>query len=166
MSEEIDSIDRKQFDKRGEFRHLLKPNELKYIKDSFKSQDIANTNELDIDKLKEVLIHYGIDPNNDETLNKIFNEAESNGRTSIDFDRLIDIITLKLSEIDSMDELEKIFSLFLGNENSDKIEFRHLKKYCPGLTDEEIEEMIKKADTDKDGKINFEEFYNIITKRI
>ena len=165
MSEELDSIDRKKFDKRGEFKHLLNPKELKFIKDSFKSQDITNTNELDIDKLKEVLNYYGIDPN-DESLKHILDEAENNGRTSIDFDSLIDIITLKLSEIDSMEQLEKIFSLFIGNENTDKIELKHLRNYCPGLTDEEIEEMIQKADLDKDGKINFEEFHNIITKRI
>ena len=166
MSEEIDSIDRKRFDKRGEFRHLLNQKELKYIKDSFKDCDITKTNELDIDKLKETLIHFGIDPNNDESLQNIFDEAERNGRVGIDFDRLIDIITLKLSELDSMVDLEKVFSLFLENENTDKIEFRHLRNYCPYLTDEEIEEMIEKADIDKDGKINFEEFYEIITKRI
>ena len=166
MSKEIDSVDRKKFDKRGEFQDLLNPIQLESIKNAFHSQDITNTNELDIDKLKEVLIYYGIDPNSDESLEKIFDEAENNGRVSIDFDRLIDIITLKLSNIDSMDELEKVFSLFLGNENTDKIEFKHLRNYCPGLTDEEIEEMIQKADKDKDHKINFEEFHNIITKRI
>ena len=159
-------IDRKQFDKRGDFQHLLNPKELNYIKDSFKEYDINNKNELDIDELKEALNNFGININEDESLNDMFNEAERNGKTSIDFDKLIDTITLKLSDIESMEELEKVFSLFIGKENLDKIEFRHLRKICPELKDEEIEEMIEKADTDKDGKINFEDFYNIITKKI
>ena len=166
MSKKIDSIDRKRFDKRGIFQHRLNQKELEYIKDSFKIHDVTNSNEIDIDKLKEILIHYGVDPNNDESLQNIFDEAERNGRVGIDFDSLIDIITLNLSKIDSMEELERIFYLFLGKENTDKIELRHLRNYCPYLTDEEIEEMIAKADINKVGKINFEEFYNIITKRI
>ena len=84
----------------------------------------------------------------------------------VDFDELIDIITLKLSELESMEDIEKVFSLFIGEDNLDKIEFKHIKKACPVLTDEEIKEMIEKADSDKDGKINFEDFYKIITKKI
>ena len=65
-----------------------------------------------------------------------------------------------------MSELQKVFCLFLGDENVDKIEFKHIRKECPFLTDEEIKEMIEKADEDKDGKINFEEFHKIVTKLI
>ena len=71
-----------------------------------------------------------------------------------------------MSDIDSMNEIQKVFLLFLGDENVDKIEFRHIRRECPGLTDEEIKEMIEKADEDKDGKVNFEEFHKIITKLI
>ena len=84
----------------------------------------------------------------------------------VDFDKFIEDICKNLSNLNSMDELDKIFCLFTQNENTDKIEFRHLRKLCPQLSDEEIQEMINKADTDKDGKINYEDFYNIITKRI
>ena len=166
MVENLENIDRKEFDKRGEFQHILNPKELEQIKNSFKKHDYKNTNELDIDQLNIALQKYGIDPYKDETLNKILVNAERNGKTSIDFDELIDSVTLQLSEIESMDDLSNIFSLFLGEENLDKIEFRHIRKICPYLTDEEIEEMIEKADEDKDGKINFEEFYKIITKKI
>ena len=46
------SIDRKQFDKRRDFKHLLNQKDLQYIKDSFKERDTNNTNELDIDQLR------------------------------------------------------------------------------------------------------------------
>ena len=164
MSDEV--IDRKQFDKRRDFKHLLNQKDLQYIKDSFKERDTNNTNELDIDQLRETFEKYGINIDRDESFQKLLEEAENNGRTSIDFDQLIDLITLNLSNLESMEDLEKIFSLYIGDENLDKIEFRHLRKVCPGLTDEEIKEMIEKADSDKDGKVNFEDFFNIITKKI
>ncbi len=68
--------------------------------------------------------------------------------------------------MDSEKDLANLFSLFLGKDNTDKIEFNHLRRADPNLKDSQIEEMIEKADIDKDGKINFEEFYDIITKKI
>ena len=158
-------IDRKQFEKR-ELKDLLNPKELQNIKNFFEAKDLDNKKEIDIQQLKESLEKYGLDVNNDETFKELFDNVERNGKMGIDFDQLIDIITLKLSEIDSMENLSKVFDLFIGKENIDKIELRHLKNICPDLKDEVIEEMIKKADEDQDGKINFQEFYNIITKSI
>ena len=158
-------IDRNEFKKRNDLEHHLSPKELKYIKDTFKENDAAGTGELDLDQLIEVLNSYGIDTN-DQSLQDLFNDAEKNGSTGIDFDQFIDIITSKLSDIDSANIFAQFFNLFLGDENIDKIEKRHIKKYCPTLKSEEIDEMLQKADTDKDGKINFEDFYNIITKKI
>ena len=159
-------LDRKNFDRPGEFKHHLNQKDLKFIKDSFKENDIDKKNEIDIDELKQALDKYGIEYDNDESFKKLFNDAEKNGSINIDFDELINIITSRMSDIDSMNELQKVFCLFLGDENVDKIEFRHIRKECPGLTDEEIKEMIEKADEDKDGKINFEEFHKIVTKLI
>ena len=159
-------LDRKQFDRPGEFKHHLNQKDLKFIKDSFKEYDTDKTNEIDIDELKQALDKYGIEYNDDESFQKLFNDAERNGSTNIDFDEFINVVTSRMSDIDSMNEIQKVFLLFLGDENVDKIEFRHIRKECPGLTDEEIKEMIEKADEDKDGKVNFEEFHKIVTKLI
>ena len=159
-------LDRKQFDRPGELKHHLNQKDLKYIKDSFKENDTDKKNEIDIDELKQALDKFGIEYADDEAFQNMFNDAEKNGSIHIDFDELINMVTSRMSDIDSMNELQKVFCLFLGDENVDKIEFRHIRKECPGLTDEEIKEMIEKADEDKDGKINFEEFHKIVTKLI
>ena len=88
-----------------------------------------------------------------------------------DFDKYLEFlkdqsITTKLSEIYEEKDLAKFFSLFIGDDNTDKIEYEHLRKIDNDLKDDEIEEMIQKADIDKDGKINFEEFVNIINKKV
>ena len=159
-------LDRKEFGRPDGFKHKLKEKDLKLIKDSFYEHDKKNTHEVDIDELRQALDKFGIEYQDDEAFQKIFDEAEKNGNNNIDFDEFINIVTSRMSDIDSMNELQKVFLLFLGDENVDKIEFRHIRKECPNLTDEEIKEMIEKADEDKDGKINFEEFYNIVTKLI
>ena len=159
-------LDRKEFGRPDGFKHKLKEKDLKLIKDSFYEHDKKNTHEVDIDELRQALDKFGIEYQDDEAFKKIFDEAEKNGNNNIDFDEFINIVTSRMSDIDSMNELQKVFLLFLGDENVDKIEFRHIRKECPNLTDEEIKEMIEKADEDKDRKINFEEFYNIVTKLI
>ena len=159
-------VDRKQFDKPGEYKHHLEQKDLQYIKKAFKEHDTDKKGEIDLNDLKQALDKYGIDYQNDECLKKYFEEAEKNGSANIDFDEFLNAIASRMSDIDSMNELQKVFCLFLGDENVDKIEFRHIKKECPWLTDEEIKEMIEKVDDDKDGKVIFEEFYNISTKLI
>ena len=159
-------LNRKEFGRPDGLKHKLKEKDLKLIKDSFYEHDKKNTHEVDIDELRQALDKFGIEYQDDEAFKKIFDEAEKNGNNNIDFDEFINIVTSRMSDIDSMNELQKVFLLFLGDENVDKIEFRHIRKECPNLTDEEIKEMIEKADEDKDGKIHFEEFYNIVTKLI
>ena len=159
-------VDRKQFDRPGEFKHHLEQKDLQNIKKAFKEHDTDKNGEIDIDELKQALDKYGIKYQNDESLQKFFDEAEKNGSANIDFDEFINAVASRMADIDSMNEIQKVFCLFLGDENVDKIEFRHIKKECPWLTDEEINEMIEKVDEDKDGKVMFEEFYNIVTKLI
>ena len=66
----------------------------------------------------------------------------------------------------------QVLDLFIADDTADKIELRHLKRVAKELgenmTDDELNEMIVRADTDKDGKVSFEEFYfyAIMTKKI
>ena len=99
-------------------------------------------------------------------LGRLLKNAKENGSSQIDFAQFIDGITTKLSEIYEEKDFAKFFSLFIGDDNTDKIEYEHLRKIDNDLKDDEIEEMIQKADIDKDGKINFEEFVNIINKKV
>ena len=146
--------------------HKLSQAKKSFIKEQFEKNAIDKTNKIDIEELKFALNKYGIEYDNNENFQKIFSEIEKNGYSSIDFDEFINIMTESMGEIDSMNYLQNVYLLFLGDENTDKIELRHVKKECPWLKDEEIKEMIDKIDEDKDGKINFEEFHKITTKLI
>ena len=162
MSNKI--LDRKEFLERESHEYYLPQQKINFIKDSFKEK--IPRNQLNLNELKRALNKYSINFNEKELLGRLLKNAEENGSSQIDFAQFIDGITTKLSEIYEEKDLAKFFSLFIGDDNTDKIEYEHLRKIDNDLKDDEIEEMIQKADIDKDGKINFEEFVNIINKKV
>ena len=169
MSEKfnLNLLTKENFIQRNDKKNYLTQKDYKHIKERYQEHiKNNNTNEIELSELKQALTVYGVDFENDEKLKHIFNELEKNGVSYVDFDEFINIITSRIENIDSMNELQKVFCLFLGEENVDKIEFKHIKNALPHFSDDEIKEMIEKADEDKNGKIKFEEFYNIVTKLI
>ena len=79
----------------------------------------------------------------------------------------LEMMTAKMGEKDSREEILKAFRLFDDDETG-KITFRNLKRVAKELgenmTDEELQEMIDEADRDGDGEINEEEFLRIMKK--
>ena len=85
----------------------------------------------------------------------------------IDFEEFLGMMTAKMGERDSREEILKAFRLFDDDETG-KISFKNLKRVAKELgenmTDEELQEMIDEADRDGDGEINEEEFLRIMKK--
>ena len=79
-------------------------------------------------------------------------------------------MTAKMSDRDTREDLEKVFKLFLGDDQGDKILLKHLKRVArelnENMSEEELQEMITRADLNKDQGVDFEEFYQIMTKKI
>ncbi|XP_029965795.1 centrin-1-like [Salarias fasciatus] len=92
-------------------------------------------------------------------------DKENSG--TIDFDDFLSIMTQKMSEKDSKEEILKAFRLF-DDDCTGKISFKNLKRVAKelgeNLTDEELEEMIQEADRDGDGEVNEQEFLRIMKK--
>ena len=158
------AFDTKNYEKNG-----LTEDEVLEIKEAFDLFDTDKSGEIDVNELKQALLNLGIDTKN-QTLQNMLADIDKNGDANIDFDEFINMMTAKMSDKDTREDLEKVFELFLGDDNSDKIELKHLKRVCKELnenmSDEELNEMIVRADTDRDGKVSFEEFYAIMTKKI
>ena len=158
------NFDTKNYEKNG-----LTEDEVLEIKEAFDLFDTDHSGEIDVAELKQALMNLGIDTKN-QTLQNMLADIDKNGNANIDFDEFIDMMTAKMSDKDTREDLEKVFELFLGDDDTDKIDIKHLKRVCKELnenmSDEELNEMIVRADTDRDGKVSFEEFYAIMTKKI
>ena len=101
-----------------------------------------------------------------QTIYQMIGDIDKDGSGSIDFEEFLDMMTAKMSDKDSREDIMKVFNLF-DDDQSGKISLRNLKRVAKELgetmTDAELLEMIERADNDQDGEINFEEFYAMMT---
>jgi Ca2+-binding EF-hand superfamily protein len=108
----------------------------------------------------------GFEPKKEE-IKKMISDIDKDGSGTIDYQEFLEMMTTKMSEKDSREEILKAFRLF-DDEEKGKISFRNLKRVAKELgetmTDEELHEMIEEADRDGDGEINEEEFLRIMKK--
>ena len=150
------AFDTKNYEKNG-----LTEDEVLEIKEAFDLFDTDKSGEIDVNELKQALLNLGIDTKN-QTLQNMLADIDKNGDANIDFDEFINMMTAKMSDKDTREDLEKVFELFIGDDNTDKIDIRHLKRVCKELnenmSDEELNEMIVRADSDRDGKSHLRRF--------
>ena len=159
----------KAFDTKNYEKNGLTEDEVLEIKEAFDLFDTDKSGEIDVNELKQALLNLGIDTKN-QTLQNMLADIDKNGDSNINFDEFINMMIAKIPDKDTREDLEKVFELFIGDDNTDKIDIRHLKRVCKELnenmSDDELNEMIVRADSDRDGKVTFEDFYAIMTKKI
>merc|ERR1712046_130276 len=101
-------------------------------------------------------------------LKKMVSDIDNDGNGTIEFGEFLEMMTGKMGEKDSREDIEKVFKLF-ADDNTNKISFRNLARVAEELgeniDDEELQDMINQADRDGDGEINLDEFYRIMKKK-
>jgi Ca2+-binding EF-hand superfamily protein len=95
-------------------------------------------------------------------------DIDASGDGQIDFEEFLDMMTAKMSDKDSREDIQKVFALF-DDDTTGKITLRNLQRVARELgetmSDTELLEMIDRADMDDDGEISLDEFYAIMTKK-
>jgi centrin-1 len=136
------------------------------IREAFDLFDTDGSGTIDAKELKVAMRALGFEPKKEE-IKKMIADIDKDGSGTIDFDEFLQMMTAKMSEKDSREEILKAFRLFDDDETG-KISFKNLKRVAKELgenmTDEELQEMIDEADRDGDGEINEEEFLRIMKK--
>ncbi|CAM8963640.1 unnamed protein product [Rhodiola kirilowii] len=92
-------------------------------------------------------------------------DADGNGTTDCFPEFLLKLMARKMKDTDSEEELKEAFRVFDKDQNGfiSAAELRHvMTNLGEKLTDEEVDEMIREADVDGDGQINFEEFVKVV----
>jgi centrin-1 len=136
------------------------------IREAFDLFDTDGSGTIDAKELKVAMRALGFEPKKEE-IKKMIADIDKDGSGTIDFEEFLQMMTAKMGERDSREEIMKAFRLFDDDETG-KISFKNLKRVAKELgenmTDEELQEMIDEADRDGDGEVNEEEFFRIMKK--
>ncbi|CAK9101052.1 unnamed protein product [Durusdinium trenchii] len=154
---------------RARQRTELKDEQKAEIKEAFDLFDTDGTGTIEAKELKVALRALGFEPKKEE-LKKLVSDLDksgsSHGQGMLDFNEFLEIMTAKMSEKDSKEQIVKAFQLFKGP--TGKISFEDLKAVArelgENMSDEELQEMIREADKDDDGEVSEEEFMRIIRR--
>ena len=96
-------------------------------------------------------------------------DLDTDGNGTIDFGEWFGLMTKRVNDKDSRANINKIFALY-DDERTGFISSKNLRRVAQDLgeniTDEEIDELIRRADLDQDGLVSEEEFYIILTRKI
>jgi len=148
-------------------RQALDDELLAEVKEAFTIFDTEHTGGIDARELKAAMRALGFDVNKQE-IKKIMQDLDKSLIEKVNYNEFLSIMTPRMAEKDTRDEILKIFRLF-DEDSTGKISFRNLKKVAlelgEGLSDDELHEMVEEADRDGDGLINFDEFYRVMKKR-
>merc|ERR1712226_1151361 len=98
-------------------------------------------------------------------LQDMINEVDADGSGTIDFPEFLSLQARKMKDTDTEEELIEAFKVFDrdGSGFISAADLRHIMTNLgEKLTDEEVDEMIREADIDGDGQINYEEFVKVM----
>ncbi|XP_062214631.1 calmodulin-like protein 4 isoform X4 [Phragmites australis] len=114
-----------------------------------------------MEELAAVTRSLDLDPS-DQELNDMMSEVDTDGNGIIDFQEFLSLIARKMKDGDGdEEELKEAFEV-LDKDKNGFISPTELRMVMTNLgeqmTDEEVEQMIKEADTDGDGQVNYDEF--------
>jgi calmodulin len=137
---------------------------MKEYRDAFEMFDKNKNGTITAKELAAVMRSLNQDPT-DQELNDMIQEVDFDGNGKIDFEEFVALMNRRNKETDIEEEVINAFRIFdkdnLGMISS--TELRHIMTTLGDkLTEEEVEEMIREADIDGDGYINYEEFVRMM----
>ena len=115
-------------------------------------------------ELGTVMRNLGQNPSEEELIQMI-KEIDLDGNGVIDFNEFLYLMVKKMKGNDTEEELLEAFKVFDrdGNGYVTSHELRNvLTSLCEGTSPEEVEEMIREADIDGDGQVDYQEFVKMM----
>lgn len=145
----------------------LTEDEVEEIREAFNLFDTDGSGMIDPKELKAAMQSLGFETKN-PTIYQMIADLDRDGGGPIDFEEFLDAITSKLGDKESREGIQKIFNLF-DDDRTGTITLKNLKRVARELgetmSEDELREMLERADSNGDGEISFEDFYAIMTKK-
>merc|ERR1711934_185129 len=137
------------------------------LREAFNLFDTDGSGTIDLKELSKAMKALGIAVKKEE-LKKMISDVDPSGDGEIDFDEFLQMMTGKMGEKDSREDVEKVFRMF-DDDNTGKISLRNIRRVAQELgeniDDEGLQDMLVQADRDGDNELNIDEFYRILKKK-
>ena len=136
------------------------------LQEAFNMFDTDGSGKIQANELRVALRALGFEPTKDE-LRRMITDVDKKGDGKLDFPQFMEAIVKKISEPDTEDEIKKSFHLF-DNDGDGAIDINDLKYVAEligeTMSQEELYEMIKEADQNRDGFVTEEDFKRVVRK--
>ncbi|KAI6786407.1 Calmodulin, partial [Hortaea werneckii] len=134
---------------------------------SHPTQDKDGDGQITTKELGTVMRSLGQNPSESE-LQDMINEVDADNNGTIDFPEFLTMMARKMKDTDSEEEIREAFKVFDRDNNGfiSAAELRHvMTSIGEKLTDDEVDEMIREADQDGDGRIDYNEFVQLMMQK-
>ena len=149
-------------------KQILTPEDAQVVKVCFECFDPKNTGQIDPKEIKETMEALGFSKTNPGIYDIIASMDNKENADGMTFETMVNTINTQLVDKESKDGIQRIFDLFADEENPENITLNSLKKNAVQLnadiTPEELKDLLARASSNGND-INFDEFYEIMTKR-
>ncbi|KAJ6656349.1 hypothetical protein lerEdw1_003852 [Lerista edwardsae] len=145
----------------------LSEEQIAEFKEAFLLFDKDGDGAITTKELGTVMRSLGQNPTEAE-LRDMINELDADGSGTVDFPEFLSLMAKKIKNSEGEEEIREAFRVFDkdGNGFISAAELRHIMTNLgEKLTSEEVEDMIKEADIDGDGQVNYEEFLRIMSSK-
>ncbi|KAL2830133.1 hypothetical protein BJY01DRAFT_227466 [Aspergillus pseudoustus] len=143
---------------------LLTPDQIAQFREVFNVFDKDGTGDITATELGEVMRSLGQNPTETE-LQDIIDELDVDRTGTIDFDEFLILMSRKVKDSDPEAELRSAFAVFdqdnSGTISADELR-RVLRSIGDDISDADVDEMLKIADVNGDGSIDYEEFVKLM----
>jgi calmodulin len=144
-----------------EKKHNISDEKLEEFKEAF---DLVDTNEdgrINVDEITKVLKTFGQEKTKEE-IKEMISDIDADNSGEIDFDEFVTfMIKVQSEDLTEEEEVIRAFETFDKDKNGYLTidELRHiLTTLGDKFTDEEVDEIFREADVNRDGKLEYKEF--------
>merc|ERR1711964_955636 len=109
----------------------LTEDEIEEIKEAFDLFDTVGSGSIDPKELKAAMQSLGFEAKN-QTIYQMISDLDRDGSGNIEFEEFLDMMTARMSDKDTRQDIEKVFRLF-DDDKTGKITFNNLKRVAKEL---------------------------------